>query len=178
MKNEKSYKGELMDIGTKNEVIVFNWLQMQKCKVIDFRQFKLLQGPDVDCSIVSIDGQVTFAEIKADQHIGDSGNLCFECFRINHFVVENMFYLGWGWRSAAQKLIVRNPNTGITYIFDFRNLRQFIGKYVDKMGKSFKNNILVTETDKQKTTFNFLIPMKELEKEKEKLYIGCIITGD
>ena len=162
MRLEKNYNGELMEKGKSNEEIILNWLKDNPSakSVIDFREFRLAQRIDVDFGIETIDGNIVLAEIKSDKWIRESGNLLFEVFRINHFAKANWFYLGWGYRSPAQKLIDRNPGTGETFIFNFLGLRTFIGEYVLEIGKELRINI--TETDKQKTTFNFLIPMKLL----------------
>ena len=161
MRNDKSYCGELMDKGIKNEEIIMNWLRRTAKDIIDFREFRLAQRIDVDFGIETIDGNIVLAEIKSDKWIKEEGNLCFECHRINHYVQDKWFYLGWGWRSPAQKLIIRNPNTGNTFVFDFLSLRKFVGSYVAQAGRNIKMNI--TETDKQKTTFNYLIPMEKLQ---------------
>lgn len=163
MRDEKSYNGELMTKGKNNEETIISWLQSKGRKIIDFREFKLAQRIDVDCGIESIDGQIVLAEIKSDNYIKETGNLLFEFCRINHYVKNKWFYLGWGWRSPAQNLIIRNPNSGETFIFDFLDLRKFIGEYVGRVGKNIKINI--TETDKQKTTFNYLIPFDDLKKD-------------
>jgi len=154
-----------MDRGTKNEIVVMNWLRDQGNKLIDFRQFRLAQRIDVDCGIESIDGDIVLAEIKSDQHIREKGNLCFEVHRLNHFAYGNWFYLGWGYRSPAQKLIVRNPKTNKVYVFLFMDLRAKIGRYVYQVGKDLETKILVYPTDKQKTTVNWLIPMEFLIDE-------------
>ena len=169
MKNEKTYSGELMEKGLKNEEIILLWLQNMAKEVIDFREFKLSQRIDVDFGIETIDGSIVLAEIKSDKWIKEDGNLCFECNRINHFVKDKWFYLGWGWRSSAQKLIIRNPETRETFIFDFVELRKKVGEYVSRIGKNLKINI--TETDKQKTTFNYLIPMVEFSKIYKKYIV-------
>jgi hypothetical protein len=162
MREEKSYNGDLMQKGTKNEEIILNWLQndISSKGIIDFREFRLAQRIDVDFGIETIDGKIVLAEIKSDKWISRNGNLCFETMRINHFVDDKWFYLGWGWRSPAQSLIVRNPETNETYIFPFLQLRRKIASYISEVGRSLRTNI--TETDKQKTTFNFLIPMNVL----------------
>jgi len=157
----KTYSGKLMEIGKRNEDIVMLWLQTMAREVIDFREFRLAQRLDVDFAIETIDGNIVLAEIKSDKWISDTGNLCFEQNRINHYVVDKWFYLGWGWRSPAQKLIVRNPNTFHTYVFRFDELRKFVGSYVGDVGKKLR--MAIVETDKQKTTFNILIPILALE---------------
>lgn len=163
MRNERSYNGVMMTIGRANEEIILEWLQSKYAKeILDFREFRLAQRMDVDFGIETIDGKIVLAEIKSDKWIKEDGNLLFECNRINHFAKNNWFYLGWGWRSPAQNLIVRNPNSGDTFIFDFLELRKFIGSYISKVGYKLRTNI--TETDEQKTTFNYLIPFSEIKK--------------
>lgn len=173
---DKSYSGELMRKGTENENIILRWLERSAKDIIDFRDFRLAQRIDVDFGIETLDGNIILAEIKSDKWIKESGNLLFECNRINHFVLEKWFYLGWGWRSPAQKLIVRNPGSGETFVFDFPLLRKFIARYVAKHGKDLEHMdfIRVVETDKQKTTFNYLIPMVELKG----LYKKYLVKGE
>ena len=164
MREEKSYSGELMQKGVKNEEIILHWLQndISSKGVIDFREFRLAQRIDVDFGIETVDGKIVLAEIKSDKWISVKGNLCFETMRINHYVDDKWFYLGWGWRSPAQSLIVRNPESNETFVFPFLELRRRVASHVAGCGRNFKSNINVTETDKQKTTFNFLIPMSAL----------------
>jgi hypothetical protein len=169
MKEEKTYNGQLMEVGKKNEEIILEWLKTKGKSIIDFREFRLAQRIDVDFGIETIDGKMVLAELKSDKWINENANFCFECFRINHFVKDNWFYLGWGWRSPAQKLIVRNPNDNILFIFEFNELRKLVGEYVDFIGKNMKINI--TETDRQKTTYNFLIPMNILINSYKKFQL-------
>jgi len=68
--------------------------------------------------------------------------------------------LGWGWRSPAQKLIIRNPQSNEVFVFDFIKLRKGVGSYICNIGKNIK--MAIVETDKQKTTFNILIPMNKV----------------
>jgi hypothetical protein len=109
------------------------------------------------------------AEIKSDKWIKENGNLLFENHRVNHFALNHWFYLGWGCRSPAQKLIIRNPKSYETFIFNFTKLRIFIAKYVFEKGKRIRIDIV--PTDDQKTTFNLLIPFYDIDVE----YIKCII---
>lgn len=170
MRNEKTYSGELMKIGKLNEDILIKWLKNKGNHIIDFRDFRLAQRIDVDCGIETVDGNIILAELKSDKWISENGNLLFEKFRINHFAhPEKMFYLGWGWRSPAQKLIIRNPEKNEVFVFDFNKLRIFIGFYISEVGKKLIVNI--KETDKQKTTYYFLIPMKELKSIYKKFIL-------
>jgi hypothetical protein len=179
-KNEKCYDGELMEKGKKNEEIILNWLNEKYKGTLDFREFRLAQRIDVDFGIETIDGNMLLAEVKSDNYISEFGNLCFEANRINHFVDDKWFYLGWGWRSPAQHLFVRNPNDGITYVFNFTSLRRSVAKFISENSKDLmkikvcnnKDFMLVINTDKQKTTFNYLIPMKFLKGTYKKYIIN------
>jgi len=169
IRTEKSYDGELMRIGTENEQIILEWLKIRGNSIIDFREFRLAQRIDVDFGIETIDGNIVLAEIKSDKYISESGNFLFECNRINHFAIDHWFYLGWGWRSPAQQLIIRNPKSKETFIFNFNLLRKFIGQWVSIAGKNLR--YCIVETDKQKTTFNYLIPMNNLKNLYRKYLI-------
>ena len=168
----KSYAdgNKMMKRGRPNEIVLMRWLGMDGKKVIDCRDFREAQEGDYDCRIIdSVDGSLVLAELKSDQYVKDWGNLCFENNRINHFVTDHWFYLGWGWRSVAEKLIVRNPDRGDTYVFKFATLRPFIGQYVAKKGRDL--NVAVIPTDDQKTTINFLIPIRKLAGLYEKFIV-------
>jgi hypothetical protein len=169
MRNRKTYQGELMKKGKLNEHIVINWLKNYSREIIDFREFRLAQRIDVDCGIETLDGSIILAEIKSDNYISEKGNLFFECNRINHFVKDKWFYLGWGWRSPAQKLIIRNPENNEIYVFNFEELRIFVGKYISDVGKNL--NTMIIETDEQKTTFGYLIPMHRLKEIYKSYYV-------
>ena len=163
-RNEKSYSGELMRKGTQNENIILKWLEhsLKAKTIVDFREFRLAQRIDVDFGIETINGDYVLGEIKSDRWIRRKGNLLFEFLRINHFWINHWNYTGWGFRSPAQKLIIRNPHTNGTFIFDFLELRTFVGKYIAEMGKQIRIDIVLTDT--QKTTFNFLIPFKKIRE--------------
>ena len=161
MRIEKTYNGKLMEKGKQNEEVILKWFKKFSKDIIDFREYRVAQRADIDFGIETVDGNILLAEIKSDKYINELGNLFFECYRINHFVKNKWFYLGWGWRSPAQKLIIRNPNTNEIFVFDFLALRTFIGKYVSEVGNKIRTTIV--ETDKQKTTFAFLIPMSKLK---------------
>lgn len=170
MRAAKSYNGNLMEKGHQNEEVVLNWLKTVGKEVIDFRDFRLAQRIDVDFGIETIDGNIVLLEIKSDKHIKENGNLLFECNRINHFVKDKWFYLGWGWRSPAQKLLIRNPNTSESFLFNFGELRKWIGEYIHEVGSKLRTAII--ETDKQKTTFCYLIPMPKIKHIYKKVIIG------
>lgn len=169
-----------METGKANEEIILKWLQNRNKSILDFREFRLAQRIDVDFGIETIDGAMLLAEIKSDKWISAKGNLCFENHRINHYAKDNWFYLGWGWRSPAKYLFVRNPKNGETFIFEFERLRSEVGVFIKENAEELEdlrvsNNkkfIKIVPTDSQKTTFNWLIPMNKLH------YIFQVINAE
>lgn len=170
MRQERSYSDQLMTIGKENEEKVINYL-IDECNVrntehyIDVRDLKEHQDDEVDLIIKG-----SKFEIKGDKHINSKGNLFFETQRVNHFSKTHPTSDGWGWKSKADLLVVRNWETGETFIFDFKELRE----RVQILHSDYSGNRLqmtVVETDKVKTTYGLLIPMRHLRD----LYDYCII---
>jgi len=154
----------MMTAGRTNEDIVIAWLKTTADEIFDYREFRLAQHIDIDVGVQSPDGEVVLVEIKSDRWINEMGNLFFETQRVNHNLIDKWATLGWGWRSPAQMLIVRNPVTGAAYVFDLPLLRRGVANYIGNVGKNLKQRIV--ETDYMKTTFGFLIPMDVLKYEK------------
>jgi len=175
-RNVKTYNGSLMEKGKENEDIIMKWLSSLGREVIDFREFKLAQRIDVDFGIETIDRNIVLAEIKSDRYISETGNLLFENHRVNHFVKDKWFYLGWGWRSPAQKLIIRNPGSSEVFVFDFAELRAFVGSWVAENGKQIRMSVV--ETDDQKTTFNYLIPFSQITFSYKKYLVNEALTDE
>ncbi len=164
----KSYNGKLMEKGKKGEEVVLEWLRSIDYykDVIDMREFRVSQRLDVDCGIETIDGAIVLAEVKTDYNLGETSNFLFEVFRLNHFAnPDQVFYLGWAFRSPAKYLLYYSPNEHAVYQFRFEHIRQIIGKYVSQC----KPRIHIEPTDDQKTTFNLLIPQSQFKIEKWKL---------
>lgn len=164
MKEEKTYCGSLMEKGKKAEDIIFAWLKTSPYagQIIDTREFRFSQRLDVDCGIEDMHGRVVLGEIKSDAWLGKSGNILFELFRINHFVPP-FHYLGWGWRSPAERLFYYSPYKQAVYVFKFCEMRKRIGEIVSKTDPCILQGwFRVIPTDRQKTTINLLIPEKEL----------------
>ena len=169
-RQEKSYNGTLMEKGKKAEEIVFNWLKINPYskQVIDTREFRFSQRLDVDCGIEDMHGRIVLGEIKSDKWLG-KGNILFETHRINHYV-SPYFYLGWGWRSPAERLYYYSPDLNSVYVFLFNDLRKRIAELIGNTNiNTIKTWIKVVGTDDQKTTFNLVIP-DELLKETFKIY--------
>lgn len=169
VQSERSYQSELMKIGKSNEDIILDWLKKspEAKAIIDFREFRLAQRIDVDFGIESIDGDIQLAEIKSDKMISESGNLFFETQRINHFAENHWAYLGWGWRSPAQKLIIRNPVSGDAFVFQFQKLRIRVGELVSQR----HYRLTTVYTDPVKTTFGLLIQLSKIKPLYEKYFV-------
>jgi hypothetical protein len=174
MRTEKTYNGELMEKGSKNEEIILKWLKSLKenKKVIDLRNDVEMMKQDIDFKVIKKNGKELMIEVKSDKHIAEDKNLLFENQRINCFVDECWNYQGWGWRSNADRFIIRNPDSQEAFIFKVLELRRFIAKYITQEGKDFIRCMSIVETDSQKTTFNYLINFKEIPKS---LYKKTII---
>lgn len=174
-KPEKCWNGELMKKGREAEKKVIDWLRSLKDsvkEVIDVREWRVTRKLDVDCFIETIDGKIRLAEIKYDQSLGKSNNFLFEFMRINHFVfADAVFYLGWTFRSPAKYLLYYSPYENSVYKFTFGDVRTQIGKYVSDCNKKNKPRIDVIFTDRQKTTFNFLVPKDYFEGLYRKYYL-------
>lgn len=158
-RNEKSYNGTMMNKGTINEDIYMEWREKMGYKVIDNRTKRFEQFNDVDFATVNKEGIQVTEEVKSDKSIGEFKNMFFESERIYHYVKdeENRFKVGWGWRSSAQKLVVRNPETGEIFVFNFSKLRSGVNEYIKRVGKQLE--IRCVETDNTKTTVGYLIHM-------------------
>jgi len=161
MRQERSYSDQLMTIGKENEEKVINYL-IDECNVRntsyykDVREDKEFQNNEIDLIIKG-----SGFEIKGDKHINSKGNLFFETFRINHYSEDHPTSQGWGYKSKADFLIIRNWETGETFTFDFKELRQRVGILVsDYSGNRLQTTVV--ETDKVKTTWGLLIPMRHL----------------
>ena len=173
-RSEKSYNGTLMAKGKLNEDIILAWLREhdRSKEVLDFREFRLAQRIDVDFGIETIDGGIVLAEVKSDDYLGKTGNIFLELFRINHFVKpEHHFYLGWFYRTPALKLIVRNPESGLTYIIRFDALRNCFAHWVEQSPREITNRLVAVSTDKQKTTYGIKFPSEKVMEHTTIEYI-------
>ncbi len=96
--------------------------------------------------------------MKTDSHLATSPNYLFELFRINHFASpDRVFYLGWAFRSPAKYLLYYDAGNKNIHRLLFSDIRTKIGAFVDKARPILKPVL----TDKQKTTYNILIPKTE-----------------
>ncbi len=167
---EKSYNGDLMKKGKTGEQIVIEWLKNRKevSEVIDMREFRISQRLDVDCGIETVDGEILLAEIKSDSYLGKTQNVLFEVFRINHFISSGkIFYLGWAFRSPAKYLLYYAPFEAAVYRFEFENVRKLIGKYTSE----HEPRIKIVPTDRQKTTFSFVLPISFFKNNYIKYFL-------
>ena len=169
IKPEKSYNGELMNKGKKAEEIIIKWLKSLKDNVknvIDVREWRITQKLDADVIIENIDGKLRLAEIKSDKNLGISENFLFEFMRINHYASsDSIHYLGWVFRSPAKYLLYYAPLKNEVYRFCFKDIREIIGKWIGDCDKYKKPWVDIIFTDKQKTTFNFIVNRKYFDNK-------------
>ena len=157
MRQERSYSGNLHNIGRENEDVVINYLIKEYGEDYkDVRDIEEYQDDEVDF-IINGKG----IEIKGDKHISSKGNLFFETQRINHYSKEHPQSIGWGWKSKADLLIIRNWETGEMFVFNFDELRKRVGELVSNWSLN-RLTLTVVETDEVKTTIGILIPMRHL----------------
>lgn len=157
MRQERSYSGNLHNIGKQNEDVIINYLIKEYGEDYkDVREEKEYQDDEVDF-IINGKG----IEIKGDKYISSKGNFFFETQRINHYSKEYPQSLGWGWKSEADLLIIRNWETEETFIFNFNELRTRVGELVSNWSNN-RLTLTVVETDQVKTTIGILIPMRHL----------------
>ena len=163
LKTDKTYSGELMKKGRVGESAVMRWLEALRKQnklrdFIDVREYRINQRLDTDFVIEYVDGKLELAEVKTDSYLATSKNYIFELHRINHFVSpDRVFYLGWAFRSPAKYLFFYDPGNKNIHRFLFTDIRSKIGTYVDKARPTLRP----VPTDKQKTTYNILIPKTE-----------------
>jgi len=163
LKTDKTYSGELMAKGKVGENAVLKWLEALKKQnklrdFIDVREYRIHQRLDTDFVIESTDCKLELAEVKTDSHLATSLNYLFELFRINHFAPpDRVFYLGWALRSPAKYLFYYDAGNKNIHRLLFSDIRTKIGAFVDKARPTLRPVF----TDKQKTTYNILIPKTE-----------------
>jgi len=167
----KSYNGDYMEIGKLGENIVIKFIEEQPkvLGIIDFRNIRAVHEVDIDIAIRLYRGQICLAEIKTDTWLGESGNVLNEVLRINHYSNSDYAgYLGWTLRSPAEWLIYYAPNRTkpAIYIAKFKDMRAILQDYTRG-----EHEINIVRTDKNKTTYNILIPEQEyLDQNIFKIY--------
>jgi len=157
----RSYSGDYMDAGRNAEDIVMAFLRDHPdvVGVEDWRELRAVQEADVDCAIKTRDGRVTLAEIKSDKHLGVSGNVLFEIFRINHTCrSDRSGYLGWSCRSPATYFLYYAPTIQKLYQCRVEKLRAAMQTYTKTERK--KTRLDWVDTDSIKSTINILIPWR------------------
>lgn len=161
MRPQHTYSGALKMYGQVNEDRVLKFLMGLEpvSRVEDVRAIKKWQSKEVDFILYLKNGGIRKVEIKADKNIRANANLGVETHRITS---DGKYLTGWGWKSEADDLIVRNPVTGMAFIFDFATLRKEIGSYSEKSDFVAHKTV---QTSNKMTTFLMTIPMKELTFE-------------
>lgn len=169
------YCGQMRSAGKKGEDFIESYLKSKygfenvERLTEDSHYFK----KDIDFRVVN-NGNVHLIEVKTDSRINETGNIPFEFLRI--YFRDFTTYEGWGFRSEATGLIIKEDKSTVIYCFDFASLREDVRKYLLKIkGKvrvatvmSNSQEIITEPSSKNdiKLTFNLLIPLKEVRHKK------------
>lgn len=158
----RSYAGDYMDNGKKAEAATLSFLKWAGITGIkDVRSDSDFQARDIDFAgnvVVPPWGAYTLTiEAKADAHIGESGNILFEVFRVYLDAVEPSKVLrqGWSWFSEAQCFCYWGDTKRLLYVVTADDLRLAVKKYLAEHEQA---NIRQIPTDKTTITFVLLIP--------------------
>lgn len=161
--------GRALEIGKPGEERVLAWLEAcRSCGllhgIIDMREFRLAQRLDVDCGLETVDSALVTAEIKTDKKIASTGNFFFELFRINyHLSSDQVFYLGWAFRSPAKYLLCYSPQEDRVYRILFSDVRTAIARLAENEKRYLRSQVVYVETDVHRLTVGLIVPKRYLE---------------
>jgi len=157
---DRSYSGELMDIGEPAEAYVARYLEREYVRVVPVGKEK--RRRDFRCFLR--DGKVHLNECKTDTKIAESKNIPWEIFRLENHGVKA--YISWGYASPCYRVIFYVPQWFRLLDVRAEDVRRVIFEHF--MAKGRQIPIAPTLTDKDRITFNFLVPLSLL-KEKNVL---------
>lgn len=154
----RSYDGLMMEKGKVGEKAVTEWLERRGFVVVDVSDHEAMQQLDVDLVVARKDEKPVLCEVKTDYIAHITNNICFEVIRVYHGV--GALDRGWAVKSPADYLFYVLPQANKFYCFYFKEFRTKAVKHIETAGKDLKSTTV--ETDKGKTTHNFLIPLSAL----------------
>jgi len=157
---DRSYSGELMDIGEPAEAYIARYLEREYTRVTPLGKEK--HRRDYRCFLP--DGTVHLNEGKTDTKIAQSRKIPWEVFRLEKR--GQQAYISWGYASRCYRVIFFVPQW--FRILDVRaeDVRRAIFEHL--MSKGRQVFVSHTLTDRDRITFNFLVPLSLL-KEKDVL---------
>jgi len=152
---ERSYSGELMDIGEPAEAYIARYLRREYVRVVPVGQEK--QRRDYRCFLA--DGTVHLNEGKTDTKIAETKRVPWEIFRLEKRGARA--YISWGYASRCHRVVFYVPQW--LKILDIRaeDMRRAIFEHF--MSRGHEIFIAPTLTDKDRITFNFLVPLNLLK---------------
>ena len=165
---------EKMKVGKENEEkYILPFLEkFAFTSIKDVRSIQEFRTKDIDFLAYYKEKEYKF-EAKSCKWISETSNLFFETHR---FYIDNAspFYEGWGWRSRADILLVRNPINNICFRFYFEELKDQIKDLLRNNDQSKITGWLqAIRTEPENTnlpttclTFGYKIPMKLLHYQK------------
>lgn len=169
---QRSYDGDMMFAGRDGESAVLDFLRQSATvsHIEDLRDDLHWRDLDVDFRVQRPWG-AELVEAKSDVHLGRSPYVLFEALRINHTSREHPVTLGWSARSAADWFLIWSPEVGGLYFFRVGDFRTAMRKHSMTARKAMR--VSIVETDRIKTTINFLIPLAQVPHRIYERVDGC-----
>jgi len=155
---DRSYNGELMDIGEPAEAYVARYLEREYVRVVPVGKER--QRRDYRCFLP--DGKMHLNECKADTKIAETRKIPWEIFRLEKRGARA--YISWGYTSPCYRVVFYVPQWFRLLDVRAEDVRRVIFEHL--MSKGSQVFVRPTLTDKDRITFNFLVPLSLL-KEKD-----------
>lgn len=153
-------------IGKENEEVILSWLKsLPKVKeVFDVREDEDKHDEDIDFVALFSNGEVNRIEVKRHEGMTKADYLVFQSHKIYKRYPGNEFIVGWGWRSTADTLMVRDSDSKNCYVFSMGHLKSKISSLATKG----KIQLLYMDMGKC-IAYNYIVPLKFLEFKKYKV---------
>jgi len=153
---ERSYTGELMDIGEPAEAYVARYLEREYGYVRVVPVGKERKRRDFRCFLAN--GSMHLNECKTDTVIAKRKNIPWEIFRLENKGARA--YISWGYASRCYRVIYYVPQWFRLLDVRAEDIRRVIFEHL-----MAKDRLLIapTLTDKDRITFNFLVPLDLLK---------------
>lgn len=156
----RSYTGELMGIGEPAEAYIARYLEREYVKVMSVGKER--RRRDYRC--FSANGKVELIEGKTDTKIAQTKKIPWEVFRLENGGMR--CYVSWGYASQAVRVVYFVPQWLKLLDIRVEDIRRVIFEHL--MAKGREVFVAPTLTDRDRITFNFLVPLSLL-REKDVL---------
>jgi len=151
----RSYDSELMDIGEPAEAYVARYLEREYVKVVPVGKER--QRRDFCCFLP--DGKMHLNECKTDTRIAETTKIPWEIFRLEKRGARA--YISWGYASPCYRVVFYVPQWFRLLDVRAQDVRRVIFKHLMSKGRLL---VAPTLTDKDRITFNFLVPLGLLKQ--------------